>query len=520
MKTKRNNRRNKNKTRRRGGAVKTPSTPAVKMPKRAVDMLEIYIEPYVKELNTSGSDKYKCLEGTTMGNMAGAAGFEAPENCVSNTDYSTFKQILIKDYISNYDSNLIDRYIKDKSHVNFVSGIIETRLNTKNKASNIKSLWNPYLVDGDFTTKNSYNVVVSSHQHLIDKLLKWKPPEQLLKLNIRNNNNTHANKAHHLKYMDKGLIYGEKEKDKKMGLRNGMVIMFEFDTGKMNSDSDVMKIKVFCETTELTSGKNKYLYPPIEEQSLVEYFDDDYIKDIKDWFQPKINNFNQGKSRFYRLYIIRHKYSIHNKNESQPEDDEEIKVLNSPLAYKSTVPTEEDILGEYKLKATDHNRFISSPLNRAIETLILFLNNNSNWEGENPYIGKLDDILGKFKEILVNRCNADIADKARGKLSKTELSKLGKCGELKPKRLSKYDSDMKRAQTLHFRAAAQKIKKAEEKLKFYTPKPKPTLAKVESSYGGDGSRHGRKTRKRKHKRKTRRKKNKKRQSRRRSIKRQ
>ena len=532
MKTKRNNRRNKNKTCRGGGTTDGSIG----------DKLTIYIEPYVKELNTSGYYKYECSPKF------------APENCVSNTHDNTFKQTMVENYISNYQSNLIDSYIKDNSDVNFVSGFIKTSLNTSDKARNITNLWEPYFskFNNDYdeaedakqddhqesrcNITKSYNVVVSSHQHLIDKLLKWKSPKDLLKLNldIRDNNDN--------KYTDKG-----KTKHKKMGMRNGMIIMFEFKPEKCTRKPESLTIRAFCEPAEIKKGKNKYLYPPTEED-LINHFDEDYIKYINDKLNELFNKkIGSGIKNYkleqelkkklphkYRLYLIRHKYSIHNKNESQPVvsspaadapaadgeikglnsplafnstvpteenesqpevtvpsktvikdkeikdkeiKDQAIKVLNSPLAYESTKPTTENILKIYKLKSSDHNIFVSSPLNRAIETLILFLNNNSNWERENPYENNLNKILGQFIKILANRCNGDIADKAIGKLSKTDLSKdnLGKCGEM------------------------------EDPAKFIVPQ--------------EGGKRVRKTRKRKHKRKTRRRKNKKRKSRRRSIRR-
>ena len=623
MKTKRSYRCNKNKTRRRGGA-------AVKMPKRAPGKLTIYIEPYVKELNTSGYDKYACSQDMKLGNIAAAVGYEAPENCVSNTDPKTFQQSLVKDYMKNYNNlitisneaaskkraadgdladavyagfdankrlenaketkekrqkqlneankentavletdikalereiedeqrvydevklaekktaainaaaavddaaqmaalmNFKDKYISD-DNVIFNSPNIITPLNTNNEASNITNLWEPYFnklkdhykeadvaKQDDFqesqcNINKSYNVVVSSHQHLIDKLLKWKSPRALQPEpeGIKNNDDTVAT-PDDLKYMDKGKIYS-KIKDKKMGMRNGMIIMFEFTPKncKWKRCSSIKKdikddrcidltIKAFCETNELTSGKNKYLYPPTE-KDLINYFDKGYIKYINDKLNElfdKIIDSDTNKKKLphnYRLYLIRHKYSIHNKNESQPEvtvpsdtalpavtamKDKEIKVLNSPLAYESTKPTTENILNIYKLKSSDHNIFISSPLNRAIETLILFLNNNSNWEGENPYENKLNGILRKFKILLQNRCENDI-------LKKSEMTKW----QLMNTKCEKWRK---------------------------TPD-----VEVDEVLAHGGKRI-RKTRNRKHKRKTRRRKNKKRKSRRRSIKR-
>ena len=629
MKTKRNNRRNKNKTCRRGGAVfdmpkMLKKSPVVKMPRRAAGKLTIYIEPYVKELNTSGYDKYECYPSF------------APENCVSNTDNNTttFEQSLVKDYMKNYNNlitisneaaskkraadgdhvdavyaafdankrlenaketkekrqkqlneankentallerdiealereiedeqrdydevklaekktaarnaaaavddaarmavrmNFKDRYISD-DNVIFNSPNIITPLNTNNKASNITNLWEPYFnklkdhykeadVDkqhdfqasqDDFQASQcninkSYNVVVSSHQHLIDKLLKWKSPKDLLQpdLGIKKNDDKPATSPDDLKYMHKGLIYGEK----KMGMRNGMIIMFEFTPKKCkwNGCSSIKKdikdarcidltIKAFCEPGEKKKGKNKYLYPPTEKEDLIDYFDKDYITKVitrlNELFDKIIDSdINKKKlPRNYRLYLIRHKYSIHNKNESQPEvtvpckpvikdkeKDKEIKVLNSPLAFNSTVQTEDDILNIYKLKSSDHNIFISSPLNRAIETLILFLNNNSNWEGKNPYENKLNGILRKFKILLQKRCENDILKKSE--MTKWQLMNT-KCGKWRE------TPDVEADEVL-----------------------------------AHGGKRIHKTRKRKHKRKTRRRKNKKRKSRRRSIRR-
>ena len=565
MKTKRNNRRNKNKTRRGGGTTGGSSEKSVEasgedqsgeegstdtgtIEEASIgDKLTISIEPYVKELNIS-----------SMINSYDCSPMFAPENCVSNTNHSTYKQTMVKNYISNYNGNLIDSYINNSEEVNFEVGCIKNRLDTSNKTNNIIKLWEPYFKQLPINNMNQsnghqcklnagYNVVVSSHQHLIDKLLKWKPPEELLQLDIRNNDNTHATVDSDLKYTEEGFMIGENEKDKKMGMRNGMIIMFEFTPqlckeGKCNreliSDDCIdLTIMAFCEEKEISSGKIKYLYPPTE-IDLTNYFEEDYIKDIKDRLNKSFNEIiNEGTDKKnlpnkYRLYIIRHKYSIHNKNEGD-HGDKEIKVLNAPLAYKSTDPTEENILKSYRLKRSDYNRFISSPLNRAIETLILFLNNDNNWhDNASPYKNMLDNILEKFRKILVNRCNGDIADKASGVLLKTELSNLGKCGELNPKLLRQYNDKMSRAKSLNFRAAAPIVKKATEKLKFYIPldsakEPQNQVAVIDYSgahpdahlVAQDAGKRIRKTRKRKHKRKTRRRKNKKRKSRRRSIKR-
>ena len=191
--------------------------------------------------------------------------------------------------------------------------------------------------------------------------------------------------------------------------------------------------------------------------------------------------------------------------------------MNSPLAFNSTVPTEEDILDRYKLKASDYNIFISSPLNRAIETLILFLNNKKNWYDDSSY--KVDDILGKFRKILVNRCNGDIADKARGKLSKTKLSKnnLGKCGEITD--ITDKEVDEKKKQLIaeiEPRIKSRPVQFQAHELKKIENLKKEDLINFIPQVAG---KRIRKTRKRKHKRKTRQKKNKKRKNRRRSIRR-
>lgn len=595
MKTKRNNRINKNKTCRRGGAVfEVPKRAAVKMPKRAPGKLKIYIEPYVKELNTTGYDKYACSPSF------------APENCVSNTDSKTFQQTMVENYISNYQSNLIDSYIQDNSDVNFVSGFIKTtRLNTSDKTENIINLWKPYfkklLIDskdvyeepkmGDVYTfgrpeqrsrleiskckiKKTHNVVVSSHQHLIDKLLKWKSPKDLLELGIKKNDDKPATSPDDLEYMDKGLIYGEK-KDKKMGMRNGMIIMFEFTPKKCKGDGcslikkDIkdnrcidLTIKAFCEDKESSSGKNKYLYPPTEED-LINYFEKDYIENIKARLNELFNETigldidETNLPNKYRLYIIRHKYSIHNKNEDPKIKDKEIKVLNSPLAYESTRQSYSDILGDYKLNAGHHNIFISSPLNRAIETLCLFLNNKNNWhDNTSPY--KLDNILEKFKNLLQERCGKDIKDK-KSKMTPEDMQRI-KCltkeqydpviDKAKDKLEQAIYNEQTTARALNtavvdqpllksdgwtsadgtlikdnikkkIQTAMQAHKSAKDSLElakhnYWTLVAQSRLKKAAIPVLPNG---GRKTRKRKHKRKTRRRKNKKRKSRRRSIRR-